>query len=225
MKTLTLETLKQEYRDELVRFDSWKDGKPGDFARLLYGDLKDFKGEPQANDFIMPKLCTGSDYAGDSVTVANHRAFLALFGTIAGVFDVYGGYSTYAVAIRLDAVTEDMLEVFAALQDYPLINEETHSEVEMEAEDASWECYARDDFRKLAATKFPALDIEEISADELYRIFRELSDRSNTYWQNETGNSAYIDLDRVIECAKTNDFLPPVKDGSTQPALDFTSGQ
>ena len=205
-------------RTDIVRFDSWSDTTPEDLARLSYGDLKTFTGEPQATDFYRPSLLSGSDYAGDSVTVSNHRVFLEKFKGVAGVYDVYGGYSTYAVAIRLDAITEDMMEVFNALEDYLLIDEEDHSEVEMESENESWDSYAREDFRRAAIKKFPEHEerIEALEDGDLFTAFHELTDRSNTYWVHETGNFSYIDIDRVIACAVADDFLPPAKDGSVQ---------
>lgn len=103
-----------------------------------YGDFQEYSGEVtealKKSLFIIPDLFTGSDYAGGSVQKSNHRSFLHLFKKVEGVYDLYGGFSTYAIAIRAD-VAESNLEIkdtLDALEDYPLIDEEDHSELEID---------------------------------------------------------------------------------------------
>ena len=147
---------------QVVRFETWRDNtKPEDLARLYYGDLKPLNGStPEPTDFLMPGLLSGSDYCDSgSVEVSNHRVFLERYGKLPNVYDVYGGYGTFAVAIRRDSVTPEMQADLDALDDYPLLDEDDHSEVEMEAEQESWESYARADFaqelvKKTASGRF-----------------------------------------------------------------------
>jgi hypothetical protein len=125
----------------VCRFDSYRDNKPEDLARLSYGDLKplDKHQTPEPTDFLVPDALSGSDYCSSgSVEVSNHRVFLDQFKDSPNMYDVYGGYGTFAVAIRLDSITDEMVEVLNALEDYPVIDEEDLSEVECEAEEETW---------------------------------------------------------------------------------------
>ena len=100
-----------------------------------------------------------------------------------------------------------MQEDFKALADYPLLDEDDHSEVEREAEDAAWEGSYRDDFIRDLAKKFPAHEdrIDAMTHKQSLILFYVLTERTNTYWENECGNTAYIDLDRVIAGATEQD--------------------
>jgi hypothetical protein len=194
----------------ILRYSSYRDDQPSDLARLSYGDLHpltEFQ-TPEPTDFYMPELMTGSDYChSGSVEVSNHRVFLERYGKLPNVYDVYGGYGTFAVVIRLDSITEEMQEDFKALADYPVLDEDDHSKVEMEAEDEAWEgCYCSDFVRDLSK-RFPAHEdkIDAMSHDRLWELFHGLCERTNTYWENECGNTAYIDLDRVIAGATEQD--------------------
>ena len=195
----------------VCRFETWKDDKPEDLARLNYGDLKTSESyqTEEPTDFFMPDILSGSDYCSSgSVEVSNHRVFLEKYGKLPNVYDVYGGYGTFAVAIRLDSITEEMLEDFRALDDYPLLDEEDHSKVEREAEEESWENCYRSDFIRELSKAFPALEegIDNLSIEAVDTLFYALCDRTNTYWEHESGNSAYIDLDRVVAGATEKDI-------------------
>jgi hypothetical protein len=113
----------------------------------------------------MPDHMSGSDYSGNAVEVSNKKAFMEEYQNDESmVIDVYGGHGTYAVAIRLDSITFDILDTLAGLEDYPLMDEETHSEVEYEAENEAWDNWVRSDFnrdlvKQLAAE--PRYDVEQ----------------------------------------------------------------
>ena len=208
MNQETLDCIKGQ---RVCRFDSYRDTKPEDLARLSYGDLKplDKHQEPTDTDFVTPELLSGSDYCSSgSVEVSNHRVWLERYGKLPNVYDVYGGYGTFAVAIRLDSLTPEMIEDLNALEDYPVLDEEDHSEVEMEAEQESWENCYRSDFTKALAQKFPDLEdvIEDLSTEQVDTLFYALMERTNTYWEHESGNNAYVDLDRVIKGATEQDI-------------------
>jgi hypothetical protein len=198
-------------KTSIRRYSNYREQDPTELARLSYGDLEPLNQyqSPEPADFYMPELMTGSDYChSGSVEVSNHRVFLEQYGKLPNVYDVYGGYGTFAVAIRLDSITEEMREDFARLENYPLLDEDDHSEVERKAEDEAWEGSYRHDFIRDLTTKFPALEeqIDTMTAEQIDSLFRALMERTNTYWQNECGNSAYVDLDRVIAGATEQDI-------------------
>jgi hypothetical protein len=55
----------------------------------------------------------------------------------------------------LDAITEEILEALESLEDYPLLDEDLHSQLESESQNKAWESWVRTDFRKeLGAAMF-----------------------------------------------------------------------
>ena len=85
-------------QDALLYFSSYREYEPEN--DLAYSDLEPGSGKGPV--FVLPAYLSGSDYSGGSVTVSNHRLFIEEFGELEGVHNVYGGYGSYGVAIRLD---------------------------------------------------------------------------------------------------------------------------
>lgn len=161
--------------------------------------------------YYVPELLSGSDYSGCSVTLANYREFLAKYGKFPGVFSLVGGYGTYAVAIRADVICgkltgarADILETLRKLENYPCIDDESVSRVEMEAEHECWGSYGARDFAdhvgELLARLFGAgdilddLDILAASDDTLSELYQELCVLSNDYPEHEMGGGVYFPM-------------------------------
>ena len=198
----------------VCRYSNYRDQEPTELARLSYGDLHPLESHqtPEPTDFFMPEILSGSDYCSSgSVEVSNHRVFLERYKDSPNVYDVYGGYGTFAVAIRLDSVTPEMMEDFASLDDYPVLDEDDHSEVEIDAENEAWESFVRSDFVRELHKHFPAFEdaIDNLSNDQTWALFSKLMDRTNTYWEHEAGNTAYMDLDRLVGGATEQDITQP----------------
>lgn len=245
--------------DSLVYFSSYKTYDPAE--DLYYGDLYPcdkliYADNPDETLFVLPAYLSGSDYSGGSVEVSNHRLFLEEFGELDGVHNVYGGYGTYAAAVRLDVwragadksacswlgndpdlITCDedgpcahrLRAWLEELESYPVADEEDLCQVEMEAQDQAWESWAESDFARAIKALFPG-DIEELDVVDSGRFrawFEALRDKANVYWENEVGNSAHVDIDRVaaeledpgqvIEAAEATDE----EDGAAVPANGF----
>jgi hypothetical protein len=211
---MTVDDLKRLHRDQFHRFETWRDetnGEANPNGTLYYGDLENFKGEVQATDYYMPDYCGGSDYSGNALEISNHRLFLEQFGTIPGVHNVHGGLGTFAVAILVSAINEDMLEVLAGLEDYPAIDDEDMSEIETEEEMRAWDSWARHDFIRLLTSKFPDLEeqieaLEDRDDNTLTCFFEEMREKANEDWENETGNSAWIHLEKIVEAVTEADI-------------------
>jgi hypothetical protein len=152
--------------------------------------------------------------------------FLEEFGELDGVHNVYGGYGSYGAAIRLDvwraaaertgcawfgadpdtatcdedgACCHQMRAWLEELESYPVANEDDLFQVEMEAQDEAWESWAESDFARAIKSQFPE-DIDGLEVLDSGRFrgwFEELRERANVYWENETGNSAHVDVERV----------------------------
>jgi len=160
--------------------------------------------------YLLPSLMMGSDYSGCAVEKSNQRVFLEEFkkedaeGSDAnGVLSLYGGHNTYGVAIRLDVLkeNEEMQECLNALGDYPVIDDEDLSNLEMELQDESWEGYVKSDFENEIEDGLGIDDVEEIGLNDekIYNLFNYLCEAANEYWIIEEGCNAYIDLKSIME--------------------------
>jgi hypothetical protein len=214
--------------DSLVCYSSYKAYDPAEdlyYGDLQPGDRSALEDELR---FIVPGYLSGSDYSGGSVEVSNHRLFLEEFGGLEGVHNVYGGYGTYGAAIRLDvwragadrsvcawfgadeetatcdedgACIHQMRAWLDELESYPVADEDDLCRVEMEAQDEAWDSWAESDFARAIRDGFPE-DIEDIDVTDSGRFrtwFEELREQANVYWENETGNSAHVDIERVAD--------------------------
>jgi hypothetical protein len=181
----------------------------------LYGDLKDVRygswRQTKDGRYLVPGILSGSDYSGSLVQKSNHRKFSEEFadGEDKWWGSAPGGHGTYAIVIDMQSVPEDKEEEVAeflnALSDYPLADEDLHSEMEMEAQNKAWNDWARADFKK-EIEKVYGVDLDEAEEElgeevfnrKLYELFHKASEKANEYWVNEQGDSMYINLERVV---------------------------
>lgn len=172
--------------DELkdVRYGRWRDAKDG--------------------RYLLPAYLSGSDYSGSLVEQANHRKFSEEFsdGEDEWWTNTPGGHGTFGILIDMrgvpDDISTDVAEFLNGLQDYPLADEELHSEMEMEAQNEAWESWAKNDFKRGLERRFD-VDLDGVDDEKLFELFREACDRSNTYWENQQGDEMYIDMERVLK--------------------------
>ncbi len=206
-------------------WETLEDPEAGDSA-----SYSDFVADPEGRYFLSDFL-SGSDYSGCLVERANYRDFLEDYGDRDGVHEVYGGHGTFAIAVRIDAIDEDMAAVLDSLEDYPLISDETHGELELEAQNEAWDSWARGDFVAGLEARFSEDGFGELVfvpdgepktqgrlfgtgerpkpedlEDAVVRLFETARETANAYWEIETGGGAHIDVDRVCD-AVTADML------------------
>jgi len=156
--------------------------------------------------FFLP-YATGSDYSGSTVEKANHKEFLESHGEEAFVWDARGGFNTYAVVLGLTGLLECADDTFDAvmgvierLKDYPLIDDEALSALEMEGADEAWDRWAAADFRHAVERKFEGVDFEWPADTDLRPFFERMAEKANEYWFNEGyGPDMYIRLDKIVE--------------------------
>lgn len=107
----------------------------------------------------------------------------------------YGGYSGQQ-AWLLD--TPEARETIAAMANYPCIDDEEVSAVEIEWESDAWECWLRSDLlRELGKVDE---DVRDLACDwddsELFECYRTAMESTNTYPTPEY-NGIHIDVDRI----------------------------
>jgi len=105
----------------------------GDFKEAFYPKDVDIESlEDKENLYLMPQFMTGRDYANSStLEISNHRVFLNKYGEVPGVYDVWGGFGTFAIAIRLSTyLSNEQIRIdIDHLEDYPILSEEDLSEL------------------------------------------------------------------------------------------------
>jgi hypothetical protein len=141
----------------------------------------------------------------------------------------------------LESITEspeefkDFLETLDALADYPLLDDEEWSLQENEAIEEAWDNWFGSDFssslcdivrreekllhgknkrkhisRKKALEKLED-KINDLETDQLKEMCRKLEDKTCTYWENESGNSMYISLKRLLTPVRVKFRTIPIK--------------
>lgn len=85
------------------------------------------------------------DYCGSTAERSNHRSLLRDWPDV--FVDTYGGFGSSGLALPLDAtIGECVLDALAGLLDYPLYDEEDHSELESDLESEDWKSWGRRDW-------------------------------------------------------------------------------
>lgn len=182
---------------------TWKDIVLEVGGSYSLGDFQAYRGEVtedlSKSLFIMPTYLSGSDYSGGSVECSNHKSFLEQYKETEGVYEVYGGYGTYGIAIRLDVYenNSEIKEAIDKLDDYPLFDEEAHSELEMD-----WQ----HEFITAELSHFCLqIDLEDYIPD-IDKILEDQDTIESYIWESldplglefqYEGTGAYLDLDKV----------------------------
>lgn len=172
-------------------------------------------------DIYSIELATYSDYTGTAVEQSNNKILVNEFDFIV---ESYGGYGTVWTGIsanyfnQLDEIDneqwQEFTEMIHGLSDYPVIDEMAWSETELELVYECWDSYGRSDFKQeiekyvfndnVYELNFILDDVDDDVIDELYR---DISERSNTYPEVETGGGVYFDIDRLVESLEISDLI------------------
>lgn len=178
---------------------------------ISYGDLEYIGWDYEGALYILVPHCDGADYAGCTVTLANYRAFLRDF-RYDFVHKVYGGHGTYAIALCVEGLLacdkdtfEEVVDVFRGLADYPVVDEDTLFQIEMEQADEAWNMWAQDDFVHAIEARF---NVEIDALGGTFRaLFEECAERANCHWESEgMGPNVHIDVDEVASCVTWDDI-------------------
>jgi hypothetical protein len=174
---------------------SWRGGDEIDTSYGRWNEVtKDSPIDP-AEIYVLPDYCSGSDYSGSLIEVTNYKTLLAMMPSEYedGVeYITYsGGHGTFALAIRIDALTEEILETLESLDDYPLLDESLHSELEIEAQNEAWDSWAKSDFKtelgRYMWTVFESSTRADQRAEESDEAYHARLDAAEEYLSEECG--------------------------------------
>lgn len=183
-----------------IRWGSWVESKDGYFPFPSYVPL------------TIIELASGSSYSGTLVEESNYRAMKRDFPWLV---TLYGGYNTFGVAYlgKRENQNDRLIEAIDALSDYPLYDEDHHSQLEWDRAAEAWESDGRDDFKRALVKMWEIRDPDEDRPDDSeYDADKLDNDAVDTLWRdccelmrggeehiNECGDAIYFPIDRVIE--------------------------
>jgi hypothetical protein len=173
-------------------------------------------------------------YSAPSIYRSNARVFRDQFAK-----ELAAGADGDADGVALDVrfVSDEMLEAVNSLENYCILDEDDHSQLEIELQDEAWNSWAASDWRRLVCKAIDAVLPEDATIDgdeilaampdedsKLAELFRNCCEWTNTYWF-EDGTDQWVDLDRVAQAlgiAELRDFtglqlLSPDQTWRTEP--------
>lgn len=206
-------------KDELYVWHSYREDSPYDHDWLSYGDMSQYKPfyDEGKELWYMPNLMSGSDYGGSTVTRSNYLAMKEYVKRSKFVKEVSGGHGTYALAFNVSRLKGklalELVDIFKMLQNYPLVDEEAMSNLEMELENEYWENDLKEEFCKAIEKSLSSIGFTvEVDRDStwLWEAYRILMDKTNTYPIFETGCSIYIDVEELCHIDNLSYLVEPI---------------
>lgn len=180
-------------------------------SSISYEALDDGRPRPDEDHvWFAHEYTGGSDYGGSGlVSKANFETLREeaerlsedeLGGDTSWYQVFYGGHGTYEIAFHVDKTPTEIIEMLSGLSDYPLIDDNKHSDLEHEAEEEAWNNWAESDYRSALGKKFDG-DASEVDDDVLKKHFYEAMEDANENWVNEQGDEMWINVGKVAEAA------------------------
>ena len=151
--------------------------------------------------------CTSGDYIGAPYTLSNCRVLLEEFGGSPQCREAYGSYGSSSVAIDPRYLSEELLESLQSLENYPVLDENHCSALELELQNQAWESWAERDFQRALESRLSSLCgdetaeeiTESLDSEALLSLFESLREEANEYWQSQDSPDQWIDVERVTE--------------------------
>lgn len=152
-----------------------------------------------------------SDYSGSTVEKSNNDCFQEEYGEEEWVHPVYGGHTTLIGLTGLLNCPEDTFEevigILEGLEDYPLIDEEHHSQLENELVNEAWDNWGEHDFTREVENRFPEYTFIWPTDSSLYPVFTDMAERANEYWECENSSpNMWININRVADSVTLDDI-------------------
>ncbi len=167
-------------------------------------------------EWFIPDRLSGSDYSGGFVAKANFKAFVDEWADHDPPFftELYGGHSTYGVAIHIGSAPDEVWEQLAQLEQYPLLDDDLHTQLEEEGKNEAWERWACDEYKQLWEQALeddetlPEGWVDLISDDDWRQHFEECAEAANIYWEPQ-GDTPEMGIS-VQDVFDSCDEAPPV---------------
>lgn len=137
------------------------------------------------------------DYTGGTVNRSNLQVFEALYGSVPGVVEIYGGHGSRSIGILYSSIVPDSLvRSLHGLEDHPVLDEEHLSNMETNISEDDWENHGRTDFERSLAN---VLDLEnDLDNNTLDQLYRQVSDHLGRYPEVHN-DGTYFYIDDIVE--------------------------
>jgi len=180
-----------------------------------FRDLLPLSGPITPHVYYVPSLLSGSEFTPESVQGENYRRFMIWYEDAPGIYPVAGPHNSFAVAIRLNVITEDMLIEFDEFQGYPEPEEKQPGGVEEDDITTAWDSWAKEAFFSALVNKFPDFEpsIKGMGSESLKTLFDSMRTRAKIDWTEDKDGHAFIDVDAVANLAVPEDFSGPIETG------------
>jgi hypothetical protein len=158
---------------------------------------------PEDVYFIFVENLGGIGAVGQS----NRQVFLEAY-ECPGVHTVRCDNGDCDIAIRLEAITQEMVETIVALEDCSILDESVWSDFEAEARDNSWDSWVRWNFERDLCSRLSTDDIAVEVEGELQPLFEQLREQAGEQWEyNEQDNSCSINISAIVKIATIDRLL------------------
>lgn len=159
--------------------------------------MGDFRPDKSGHYIEIP-YCTWGDYAGDTMNRANWSEFMGYIAKDSPlVYNIWGGHNSHMIIAHEDILKDDFIrEKLEGLDNYPLFNDETLSELEMQLESESWESWVKHDLKRALSDngiEFPESD------SELESLFWHCARYNNIEPVFEDAVSCHWRIDDIVE--------------------------
>ena len=176
---------------------------------------------------FVPSYCGWSDYANTGlVGKANFNVLTDPASTPdphGGILTVGYGWNGEGVVLDLLTVPADVLEAVESLESYPLLSEDEHSSLEIEAQGEAWPDTEREFLKDLErelqtyapedADPYWAADTLEIFPEDgaIAELFRTVADREGIYWEADDCCGQWIDASKVAAAVTREELAELVR--------------
>lgn len=159
------------------------------------------------DDFYYSSYFTSSDYCNGFVELSNRQSFLENFKHLEGVYATHGGYGTTSLVFKLSILNEsegdEIIDILKRLENYPVLDEDLLSELEMNEQNKSWE-YFDYDFKRKIEEKFE-FDFNEFAEDVAEKLYWKCINFTEQDFVME-GLSVYIDIEEMLNKINKSQF-------------------
>lgn len=169
-----------------------------------YGWLRPEKSLDESIEVIVPEGLSYSDHSGSLAQKSNSRKWKELFSDLEDETwtSVAGHHGTSAIVLLSSAITPEMREVWYALADYPLIDDEDYSALQDETQDETWGNSTESEFKRAIHKKLEDEDetlLDAYSEKQIRSLFEFMRMTANEEWSNQEGDTLYIDVERIVK--------------------------
>ena len=192
-------------RNEHGFVDHWEThaAKPGD--SVSYSEIHD----DSDGEWIELTYLTSGDYTGSLVEEANRKVWLEdLDPEQRATIEFRCSFGTQGICVYLPNLTPDQTEALRKLADYPLFDDEAHSNLECEREWEDWESSGRVDWRRALEREYE-VDLDGVSdadVDALWWSNEKITDRRGDLWFSE-GISTCFRVENAARLVSREDLL------------------